>query len=69
MPVDVPPSSHAGNRERHAAVEALLERYTDFDPDRIAPADRLPLAVPPFGKEELAAMICDTEAAMAEYYC
>ena len=55
MPVDVPPSSHAGSRERHAAVEALLERYTDFDPDRIAPADRLPLAVPPFGKEELAA--------------
>jgi len=33
----------------------LLERFTDFEPDRLAPADRLPLAVPPFGREELAA--------------
>jgi len=55
MPVVAPESSHAGSPERQAAVDTLLQRFTDFDPDRIAPADRLPLAVPPFGREELAA--------------
>ncbi|MBO85139.1 MAG: DegT/DnrJ/EryC1/StrS aminotransferase [Deltaproteobacteria bacterium] len=55
MSIEVPSSSHAGSHERQAAVDALLERFTDFDPNRSAPADRLPLAVPPFGKEELAA--------------
>lgn len=55
MPVVAPESSHAGPPERQAAVDELLARFTDFDPDRIAPADRLPLAVPPFGREELAA--------------
>ena len=55
MPVVAPESSHAGSQARQAAVHALLDRFTDFDPDRMAPADRLPLAVPPFGREELAA--------------
>lgn len=55
MSVEVPPSSHAGSAARQAAVDTLLERFTDFDPTATASADRLPLAVPPFGREELAA--------------
>lgn len=55
MPVVAPESAHAGSPERHQAVNDLLDRFTDFDPDRPAPGDRLPLAVPPFGREELAA--------------
>jgi CDP-6-deoxy-D-xylo-4-hexulose-3-dehydrase len=57
MFVDAPVSAHAGSPERQAAVNALLERFADFDPNRAAPADTLPLAVPPFGREELAAVM------------
>jgi len=47
--------SHAGSPARQSAVNDLLERFSELDPSAPAPTDRLPLAVVPFGKEELAA--------------
>ena len=55
--LDLHDFSHAGSDARQAAVKDLLERFTDLDPSAPAPADRLPLAVVPFGKEELAAVM------------
>lgn len=52
-----PLPAHRGSEERQAAVDILLSTYVNLDPDAVVAADTLPLAVPSFGREELAAAI------------
>ena len=42
---------------RAAAIAALVEQFGALDVDAPAPADSLPLALAPFGKEEVAEAI------------